>query len=272
MDSSHQLDVQIKGSGPPMLLVHGFASCRYTFRYIIDAFCDTYTTFAIDLLGHGDSPKPKGADYSLYRQSELVRDVIDRHGLENVTLIGHSFGGGVSLKVALDELTDGSSRLKNLVLIGSASFAQKFPPFIGVLRHPILGRILPPFVPAKVGAKRALRFAYHNRDRITPEQIEGWAVPNRAKGIRYSMRQTALQILPPNLDELTAKYPSIDLPTLLIWGQQDRVVPLSIGKRLHEVLPDSQLKIVPDCGHVPQEEWPELTIDLLRSFLNKQQH
>lgn len=258
------------GEGPPMLLVHGFASSSFTWRHVVDAFKDRFTVWTVDLLGHGHSAKPRDANYSVDSQSRLIVDFVREHDLHDATIGGHSFGGGVALRTAMELLSSEPERLRQLILVGSAAYEQEFPPFIKILRRPILGRVLPYFVPAKLSGLRALHFAYHDRSRITPDQIEGWAWPMRLPGTRASLRRTALEILPEDLDALTSRYPEIQVPTLLLWGQQDRIVPLSVGQRLHEALPNSRLEILDSCGHVPHEELPERSIALINDFLNEQ--
>ena len=232
-DIPYQLHYQKTGQGPPFLLIHGFASSAFTWRHIVDAFRDRYTVWTVDLLGHGQSPKPSCADYSIDQQADLIRQFIRSNQLQNLTIAGHSFGGGVTLRMAIDFVRDDPGIIQKIVLIGSAAFEQEFPPFIKILRRPILGRILPRMVPPRLCGRRAVHFACHDQTRITKDQIEGWASPMRAKGIHESLRKTALQILPANLDELVSRYPELDIPTLLIWGRHDPIVPLQVGEKLH---------------------------------------
>lgn len=163
---------------------------------------------------------------------------------------------------------DNRKLVRKLVLIGAAAYEQKFPPFIQFLRRPILGRIIPPLIPAKVSGMRALHFAYHDVSRITPDQIKGWGDPMRERGICQSLRKTAVQILPDNLDDLISNYPQIDVPTLLVWGQHDTIVPVKTGHRLKCELQNAELAIVDDCGHIPHEERPEVTMGILDRFLS----
>ncbi len=269
MSALPRLEYEVHGSGPPMLMVHGFASSRFTWRNLVEAYEHDYTVITVDLLGHGASPKPRSADYSISYQARLLHELIREKELSDLTLLGHSYGGAVALKLCLDLLDESSDCLRRLVLIGGAAYQQPFPPFIGILRRPILGRIIPLFAPPMFSAKRALQLAIHDQSRVTPEQLEGWAAPNREPGIKNSLRQTALQILPDNLASLTSRYSEIEVPTLLMWGSEDRVVPLSIGQRLSKEIPKAELHIVDDCGHIPHEELPEDTLDILDPFLER---
>ena len=262
------LQVNKVGSGPPMLLVHGFASSAFTWRHIVRAFQDRFTVWPIDLVGHGKSPKPRDFDYTIESQARVLCELIDREKLDNLTLIGHSYGGAVSLRTSLDLIARDSNPLRRMVLIGAAAYEQDFPPFIKILRRPILGRILPHLVPPGLSGRKALRFAYHDLSRITPDQVEGWGAPMRERGIHHSLRQTALNIVPKDIDSLTSMYPSISIPSQLIWGRQDVVVPLTVGERLNEALPSSNLHVMDDCGHIPHEEMPDETIEVIDKFLH----
>ena len=267
LTEDYQLHVEQSGEGPTLLCIHGFASSSFTWRHIASAFADRFRVWTVDLLGHGLSPKPRGADYSVHEQARLILNVIHEHDMRDLTIIGHSFGGGVSLRIAMDLLGE-PGRLRRLVLIGSVAFKQKLPPFVQVLRRPILGRVLPRLVSARMSGQRALNFAYHDRSRIQPDQVEGWAAPLRLKGTHESLRRTALQILPENLDELTTRYSEVDVPALLVWGRHDRIVPMEIGERLDAALPDSRLHVLENCGHVPHEEIPGQTIEIIDGFLS----
>ncbi len=112
-----------------------------------------------------------------------------------------------------------------------------------------------------------LLYSYCNRRLIEWKQIRAYAKPIGSPGGRYALLKVAKLAVPDNFEELTAQYPTINVPTLIVWGRQDKVIPLSIGEKLNQAIPDSRLVIIEQAGHVPQEEKPEETIAAIVKFL-----
>ncbi|MEX1097711.1 MAG: alpha/beta hydrolase [Planctomycetales bacterium] len=254
-------------AGAPLLLVHGFGASTYSWRFLVDELAERHRVIAIDLKGFGDSPKPLDEGYTLRHQIALVETFILEHDLRDLTLVGHSYGGGVSLLTALELQRRKEDRLARLVLIDNVAYPQEFPFFIRALRTPLLGPLGAKLLPAKAQARKVLELCYHDPRRITEEQVESYAAPLRTPAGRHALIETARRVLPPDMDEITAGYKELDVPTLLLWGRHDRVVPLWVGERLHTELPNSKLAIIEDAGHIPQEETPAETLAELREWL-----
>ncbi|MEX0717981.1 MAG: alpha/beta fold hydrolase [Planctomycetaceae bacterium] len=257
-----------RGEGEPLLLVHGFGASIYSWRFLVDELAKTRRVIAIDLKGFGDSPKPLDDAYTLRDQVALVSAFIRERELRNLTLVGHSYGGGVSLLTALGLQARNEDRLARLVLIDNVAYPQEFPFFIRALRTPLLGPLGAWMLPATLQARKVLELCYHDPRRITDEQVESYAAPLRTPAGRHALIETARRVLPPDMDRVTAGYKTLALPTLLLWGWHDRVVPLEIGARLHAELPNAELAVIADAGHIPQEEKPAETLALLREWLN----
>ena len=118
-----------------------------------------------------------------------------------------------------------------------------------------------------MNALTVLLYSYYKDRLITWKQIRAYAKPIGSRGGRYALLQVAKQAVPDNFEELTAQYPTISVPTLIVWGRNDKVIPLEIGRMLDEAIPDSRLVTLDKVGHVPQEEKPEETIAAIRKFL-----
>ncbi|MCA1791531.1 MAG: alpha/beta fold hydrolase, partial [Thioalkalivibrio sp.] len=103
---------------------------------------------------------------------------------------------------------------------------------------------------------------------VADDLVDGYTVPLEHPDALGAILACAARIEPDGLDEITSRYPSLDVPTLLLWGRHDRVVPPSIGVRLERALPDARLHLLDRCGHVPQEELPEASLALLTDFLD----
>jgi pimeloyl-ACP methyl ester carboxylesterase len=156
--------------------------------------------------------------------------------------------------------------LKALIPIDSAAYKEYVPLFIKLMSVPVIN-LFAYLVPSRWAAKLVLRASYYNPHKITPEQITAYAAPLSDPGARHALLETGKQIIPPNFEEIVAKYKTIRTPTLIIWGRQDGLLPLESGERLHRDIQTSTLTVLDKCGHVPQEERPEITISEVATFL-----
>lgn len=262
-----ELHYEAYGDGDPVLCLHGLGGCVYTWRNLIEPLSKTHKLIVIDLKGCGASPKPRDGRYSIQDQAELIYQFIQDHDLKNLTLLGTSYGGAVSLMVASMLCESDRSRLSKLVLIDSAGYGESLPWHLNLLKTPIVGWLSIHLMPGKASTRRVLRYVYYNHRLITKEQIAAYAKPFRFRGSRQALLQTARQAIPKNINELTSRYKDICVPTLIVWGEEDRVVPLRIGKMLAEEISDSKLVVLPGVGHAPHEEAPEQTIPIILEFL-----
>jgi pimeloyl-ACP methyl ester carboxylesterase len=262
-----ELHYETYGDGDPVLCLHGLGACLYTWRNLIEPLSQSHRLILVDLKGCGASPKPRDGRYSVQDQAELVYQFIQEHDLRNLTLIGTSYGGAVSLMVATMLCEMDRGRLAKLILIDSAGYDESLPWHLKLLKIPVLGWLSIHITPGKASTRRVLRFVYCNHRLITREQIDAYTKPIRSPGARQALLQTARQAVPKNIDELTPKYKDIFVPTLIVWGEEDKVIPLKIGKMLAEAIPDSKLVVLPEVGHAPHEEAPEKTLPHILEFL-----
>lgn len=257
------------GQGPPIILLHGFGGCSYSWRFLAPALAQDHRVYTIDLKGFGLSDKPEDGKYAVSDQADMVAAFIRSKDLHNLVIMGHSMGGGVTLMTYLQVREDKPARVKSLVLIDSAGYPQKMPWFIWLPKTPVLGAVGARLVPPRVAAAEVLRKCYYEKGKITEEQIDTYAYYGSLPGAREAVVQTARQIEPPDIGSLVAQYKTISVPVLIIWGAEDEVVPLSLGKRFKRDIPDSQLVIIPQCGHMPPEEQPGKTTGIIEAFLKK---
>lgn len=255
------------GQGPPVVLLHGFGACAYTWRYLAPALAGTRRVFALDLKGHGLSDKPRDGRYAVSDQSEMVAAFIRGHNLQDAVLIGNSLGGAVALMAYFRLREENSARIQGLVLIASAGYPQKLPWFVRLARMPMLSSLGSKLLSPRFVTGLVLRKCYYNKDKITDEMIDTYAYYGSLPGAAEVVRQTAKQIIPPDLEAMVAQYKNVRIPTLIIWGEQDEVVPLESGRNFHRDIPDSQLVILPRCGHLPQEEESLETRRVIQDFL-----
>jgi pimeloyl-ACP methyl ester carboxylesterase len=262
-----ELHHEIHGTGKPVLCIHGFGASLFSWRNFVGPISAGYQLILIDLKGSGKSPKPPDSHYSSQDHADLIYKFIVDHNLQDLTLVGNSFGGSLSLLLSLMLIDHQPGRLRGLVLIDPGAYKQFIPGYVKLIGIPVLGALAVYLTPAKLMAKSILNLAYYDKDKITAEQIAAYAAPIASPGGKHALIETGKQIIPPNIDELTARYKDINLPTLIVWGKQDKIISPEAGDLLNHDIASSTLKSIDQCGHVPQEEKPEETIPLVLSFL-----
>ncbi|MFZ5449029.1 MAG: alpha/beta fold hydrolase [Thermodesulfobacteriota bacterium] len=255
------------GNGPPLILLHGFGGCSYSWRFLAPALTKERRVYTLDLKGYGLSDKPADGKYAVSDQADLVAAFIRSQDLHDLVIIGHSMGGAVTLMTYLQVRQDQPARVKALVLIDSAGYPQKMPWFIRLAKLPGIGGVGSRVISPWFASYLVLRKCYYYDDRITEEQINTYAYYGSLPGARQALVQTARQIVPNDFDTLTTQYKTVSVPVLIIWGEEDKVVPLEVGKKFKRDIPNSQLVILPKCGHIPPEEEPGETTRIIRGFL-----
>jgi pimeloyl-ACP methyl ester carboxylesterase len=267
LDRSQGLHVVRHGSGKPTIMLHGYGTTQFTWRNLVPVLAAQRELWLVDLKGHGGSACPLDGKYALQDQVELIYRLIVENDLRQLTLIGHSMGGGVALLVALKLVADGKNRLSSLVLIDGIAFPQRLPLFIRLAAWPLLGPLVLACVPVKLLVRMVLRTAFLDRRKIERQAIDAYAVNLRSHEHRQALIDTARLLVPEYLKYEIRQYSSITVPALIIWGQQDRVVPPGVGARLNTVLANSHYIVVENCGHIPQEERPEAILEPIAKFL-----
>ena len=261
------LHYETYGSGRPVLFLHGFGAHLYTWKHLVEPLSKRNQLLLADLKGHGQSLKPKDKKYSVYDQADLVQQLIRSENLTDLTIVGHSFGGAVALVVALRFTEEKELRLSKLALLDSAAFRQSLPRFVKILRTALINVISLNLLPYKFQIRTVLWETYSDSAKISEDFVEAYARILGMPGAKHALMETAKQIIPSDIDRLVSEYPKIKLPTLIVWGGEDRTVPLEIGKRLSQVLPNSEMAVIEKCGHVPQEEQPEELLKIISRFL-----
>ena len=260
------LHVEEYGEGPrQIMLLHGFGANSYTWLGWIGPLAKNHRVWSVELKGHGSAPAPPDDLYSLHDHADLVHRLVLQKDLRQLTLVGHSMGGGVALLVALRLLDEG--RLERLVLVSSAAYPQRLPPFIALAARGRLAEWGLRFFPKRVLIRWVLRSIVFDREGVTDAQVAAYAEPLYSPAHRTALIKTAGGIIPPDLAEITKRIPEIELPTLLLWGRHDWVVPLEVAERLLKALPKARLEVIEDCGHVPSEELPKESLEIVLKFL-----
>lgn len=258
-----------RGEGPPVLLIHGFGTNSFTWRHVAPDLARDHKVITVDLKGFGQSDKPYDERYAASDQAELLAQLILDRDLKNLTLIGHSYGGGIALLLALEADTRLKGRIAKLVLLDTIAYAQTIPVFFKLLDTPVVSQLGVRATTADFQVKMALRLAYYDNSKIGADEIEAYADPMKTSGGRHALIYSARQIMPEDVDAISSRYASISLPTLILWCDHDRIVPVGVGLKLKRAMPDAKFALISQCGHMPQEEQPEETMLQIRDFLGK---
>ena len=254
--------VEQAGSGEAVLLVHGFGGSTYSWRKVVPALAAGFHVVAVDLAGFGWSERPKGrGTYTLSGQEDLILGVADALAIDRFHLVGHSYGGGISLWIA----TRHGARLRSLTLVDSTLPAYAVSRRRGYAAVRLLVALFvravalrPPFV------RRSLERSVFDRAVVTDELVDAYVARLAVEGAVDAYRGLTAPVRGPVPQvDLTA----LRLPTMIIWGSQDRLLPLLWGERAANAIPGAQLVVIERCGHLPMEEQPEVFATALQHFL-----
>ncbi|MCH9741042.1 MAG: alpha/beta hydrolase [Epsilonproteobacteria bacterium] len=253
-----------------ILFLHGFGESKYTWRFLIDDLSKKYHLVILDLKGFGESPKTEDGGYSVYDQAKQVQKFIEHHKLKNLTVVGRSFGGGVSLVLALMQ-EEGilKDRLEKMVLINTMSYNQRLPSMMRDLQMPVIGFLGIHMFSSAWIAKEAYKFAFSNDELIPDESVNYAAKMMALPRAKYAYLETVNCIIPDDIAKMEKRYKDITLPTLILWGRDDVSIKLKMAHRLHRDLPYSKLRVFPNVGHMPQEEVPKKVIEEILKFMEE---
>jgi len=262
---NYQIHYVEMGSGNRhVLLVHGYASSTYSWRKMMQSLAKAgYHVWALDLLGFGRSDKPEHFSYSLEAYVEQVRRFIRDKQLSGVNIIGHSMGGAISLGVVMREPKVANA----LVIVDCLGYPQDVPWWIRVCRS--LGDWLRPLLSSKSTVERLLRAASHKDYVLTETDVERFYQPLCEEGGKTAIIQMLQKCNREELERFSLGFRSIQLPVLILWGEDDTTIPASHAYKFHRDLRRSHLRVLSNCGHSPQEERPEIVLQSIMVFLKR---
>ncbi len=256
------------GDGPVLLLLHGIAGSSRTWIPAMELLQDDFTVVAPDFLGHGQSAKPPG-DYSLGNFANSMRDLLVVLGIERVTVIGQSFGGGVAMQFAY-QFPD---RCERLVLVDAGGLGREVNWVLRLSTLPAIEYLMPVLFPA---------FARHWGDpivrlaeRIGIRNVPAMEIWRSYRSLtdsesRQAFIRTMRSVIEPGGQSVSAidrLYLTERMPTLIVWGENDRIIPLFHAKQALSAAPHSRLEVMPGVGHFPQSEDPAGFVKILKDFL-----
>jgi pimeloyl-ACP methyl ester carboxylesterase len=267
---SHQLSYLDSGSGPVVLFIHGILGSHRDWAHLIDRIDDTQRVIVPDLFGHGQSAKPVG-DYSLGSHAATIRDLLDRLGIERITLVGHSLGGGIAMQFYYLF----PERVERLVLVASGGLGREVNPVLRSVTLPGAEWVLP------LVASRWLTARAETARRLMSKV--GWKPGSDISAIwhgftalgddgesRRTFLATTRAVIDPGGQTVSAHDylpDTLPIPTLIVWGSGDRMIPAWHAIRAQESIPGSRVELFEGAGHFPHLQQPDRFADVLRDFI-----
>ena len=251
-----------QGSGEAMLLIHGFGSSTYTWRGVIDSLAKDFEVIAIDLPGFGLSQSLKTAP-TVEAYVDFINAFMQTRGLEEAVFMGNSFGGEISWRFALKY----PQCVRALILVDAAGYPHESPAIFKLLRVPLLGELIAG-VNAKWIVRKNLQQVFVDDNLVTDAVVDNYYY----RLLKTGNRETVLARARMKTDTLYKALPHLRRPTLIIWGENDAWIPVANAHRFAAAIPQAQLQILPNCGHVPQEEKPDEVARLARNFWREIHH
>jgi pimeloyl-ACP methyl ester carboxylesterase len=265
----HRVSYRTTGSGPALLLLHGIANSSDTWARVAPLLSERFTLIAPDLLGHGESATPRG-DYSLGAHASGARDVATALGHERVTVVGHSLGGGIAMQFAYQF----PERTERLVLVSSGGLGREVHLLLRAASLPGADYVLPALTSRRmVEAGRGIG-GLLARVGLRPSGdiavlARGFAELDN-EGSRRAFLHTVRAVIEPGGQRVSANSRlalAARLPSLIVWGENDSIIPVAHGAAAHEAMPGSRFVRFEDAGHMPQEDQPHHFAAVLTEFV-----
>lgn len=261
------MQIHLRDEGPhedstPIVLLHGTSSSLHTWDGWVNALKDEHRVIRFDMPGFGLTGPSPDNNYTIENYSRIVVAVLDNLQIDHCMLAGNSLGGYVAWATAA--LHPG--RVERLILIDASGYpyqAQSVPIGFKIARIPVLNKLMEEVLPRGI-VESSVKNVYGNPSLVTPELIDRYFDLTTRAGNRKALAERLRQTQP---GSLVKQVPELKLPTLILWGGRDRLIPPDIGDRFHKEIVGSKLVRFNELGHVPQEEDPTRTVTALKEFL-----
>jgi pimeloyl-ACP methyl ester carboxylesterase len=265
----HELAYLDSGDGPAVLFIHGLLGSRRNWTHLVDTLDADHRVLAPDLFGHGASAKPMG-DYSLGAHAATLRDLLDHLGVDRVTLVGHSLGGGIAMQFCYLF----PERVERLVLVSSGGLGRAVSPLLRSATIPGAEWVLPVLASGWVRGRAvaAGRMLARVGWRPSSDMTEAWAGFTSLGDAesRRAFLATTRSVIDPGGQTVTAHdhLPmAIEIPTLVVWGTRDRMIPTWHATTAHQAIAGSRVELFEGAGHFPHLDEPDRFANLIADFV-----
>jgi len=265
----HRAVYRIAGEGPPIVLIHGMINSSRHWEAVATRLARSHQVIAPDLIGHGDSATPRG-DYSLGAHAASIRDLLATLGVERATIVGHSLGGGVAMQFFYQF----PQRTERLVLVSSGGLGPEVSPLLRGAAMPGSALLLrlatqPRLVDAIAGGGARLR-ARGSANGVYLQAVARALRPLQDAGARRAFLETLRAVIDRQGQRVSARdrlYLLKDMPTMIVWGERDRTIPLEHGLAARDAAPGCRFEVLPGAAHFPNLEDPAGLADVLADFV-----
>jgi len=265
----HERAYVMAGEGPVLLLLHGLGCNHSTWLPVMRELTKDFTVIAPDLLGHGQSAKPR-ADYSIGGYANGMRDLLTVLGIDKVTVVGHSLGGGVAMQFAYQF----PERTERLMMVAPGGMGPEVTPVIKAITLPgaelALGALT--FLPVRRAGCAGMRLLSklrvpHARDLCEVADIyEEMVDPQARAAVRHVVR-AVIDWKGQVITMTDRAYLTEKMPLCIVWGTDDDVIPVKHAEVAAQVAPRARVEVISDCGHFPHKDHPETFVQILRDFV-----
>jgi pimeloyl-ACP methyl ester carboxylesterase len=265
----HDVAYRQAGSGPVVVLIHGIAESSATYAAVLPALAEHHLVIAVDLMGHGASAKPRG-DYSLGAYASGIRDLLTALDHPSATVVGHSLGGGIAMQFAYQF----PERCERLVLISSGGLGKEVSPWLRVLAGPGVEYVVPLVLTRHIHGPLDRVGRWFGRFGVRPDPIlaEIWSTyrgltdAEAQRAFLHTVR-SVIDVAGQRVSARDRLYLASEIPTMIVWGDRDTVIPVSHAHAAHQLVPSSRLEIFEGVGHFLPVEAPGRLADLIEDFL-----
>ncbi|HEX7184715.1 MAG TPA: alpha/beta hydrolase [Thermoanaerobaculia bacterium] len=254
--------IEQAGQGEPVILIHGFGASTYAWRKVLPTLAESFRAVAVDLNGFGYTQRPRSPEsYTREGQGKLVLDVMDDLGIERAHFVGHSYGGGITLWIA----SRYPERVRSMVLVDSSAptYANDRRSRMAALK-PVTSLFLRSFALRPATVRKSLLRSFYDDSLVTPELVQAYYERLSIEGATDAYYGLTAP-LPSSTDKVELE--KIDVPALIVWGENDLVISAAAGKRAADRMPRARFVAFPETGHIPMEERPEELLRIMVPFL-----
>jgi pimeloyl-ACP methyl ester carboxylesterase len=265
----HDVSYRMAGSGPTVVLIHGIAGSSTTWRSVMPALAEKHTVIAPDLLGHGQSAKPRG-DYSLGAYASGIRDLLAVLGQERATVVGHSLGGGVAMQFAYQF----PERVQRLVLVASGGLGKEVSIILKAVTLPGAEYVLPLLLHRRIRevgewpAGLGRRLGWRPNDTLAEVWRSYTTLTDRhgQQAFIHTVR-AVIDVAGQRVSAHDRLYLAQALPTLIVWGDRDRIIPVDHAYKAARAMPGARLEVLPGAGHFLPWKDADRFLSILDDFL-----
>ena len=253
------------GDGPPVVLLHGLGASHVTWQENLEELAAHFTVYAMDIPGHGDSVK-EGVNYTIDASVAFTFGFLDAMGLSSAALVGNSMGGLIALKCALAE----PERITHLVLIDTAGFGKEIAPFLRLMSLPFVGELAERQATRSTANMLRQIFAGKNiaTEALTAELVRTRSLPGARSAVLKTLREGVNIFGMKRRHRLLSRLPDLQMPLMVVWGGRDRFFPVAHAYAAAEVVPSTRLLVLPEAGHWPHMQEPDVFNAEVTTFLN----